>query len=122
MASTKTRIKPIRIANETADYFEGKPLNRMVESLHHLIETGKVSFDGEEIKIPDGVYSVTTNSGNTESVYSGGVNTNILNTMTDLEEIAIMCGMTLEDLAGQFCEMLNDGTLTVEGGVLKVDV
>ena len=107
MASTKTRIKPIRIANETADYFEGKPLNRMVESLHHLIETGKVSFDGEEIKIPDGVYSV---------------NTNILNTMTDLEEIAIMCGMTLEDLAGQFCEMLNDGTLVVEGGVLKVDM
>ena len=101
MASTKTRIKPIRIANETADYFEGKPLNRMVESIHHLLERGDISFDGEEIKISGGVYSPS-----------------IINTMNDIEEMALCFGITLEEMAGQFCEMLNDGSLVVEGGVL----
>ena len=51
MASTTTRIKTIRIKNETADYFENQPLNRMVESLEELMQDGKVSFDGDNLVI-----------------------------------------------------------------------
>lgn len=39
--------------------------------------------------------------------------------MADIEEMALCFGITLEDMAGQFCEMLNDGSLVVEGGVLQ---
>ena len=38
--------------------------------------------------------------------------------MADIEEMALCFGITLEEMAGQFCEMLNDGSLVVEGGVL----
>ena len=36
MSSKTTRVKTIRIKNETADFFEGKPLNKVVESVHTL--------------------------------------------------------------------------------------
>jgi hypothetical protein len=58
MASTVTKVRPIRIANETAEYFEGKPLNRIVESLHSLMERGDIEYDGElKIKQSNGVYT-----------------------------------------------------------------
>ena len=121
MASTRTRTKQIRIANETYDYFVGKPLNRMAESLHHLIESGVLTFDGEEIKIVGGVNTEKRNTGSVNTIESvNSVNTNVLKVMADIEEIALLYGVELEDLAGQFCEMLNDGTLTVDSGVLKV--
>lgn len=103
MASSKTRIKPIRIANETADYFEGKALNRLVESVHHLLETGKMSFDGEELKISSekGVYT------DKMSVF-----------FKEIESMASFFGITTEEMTGQFFEMLNEGVLTVEEGRL----
>lgn len=51
MASTKTTTKTIRIDNETAEYFKGKPLNRAVESLCELLKSGRLTLDGEEIKL-----------------------------------------------------------------------
>lgn len=36
MSSKTTRVKTIRIKNETADFFKDKPLNRVVENVHHL--------------------------------------------------------------------------------------
>lgn len=103
MASSKTRIKPIRIANETADYFEGKALNRLVESVHHLLETGKMSFDGEELKISGekGVYT------DKMSVF-----------FKEIESMASFFGITTEEMTGQFFELLNEGVLTVEEGRL----
>lgn len=36
MSSKQTKLKTIRIKNETAEFFEGKPLNKVVESVHTL--------------------------------------------------------------------------------------
>lgn len=106
MASTKTRIKPIRIANETADYFEGKPLNRMVEGLCELLESGKITFDGENLKV-EGVYTE-------KSEKKSGISPN-----KDLEEIESMAkyfGMSTEEVLKGIYNGLNDGYLTVEDG------
>jgi len=62
MASTKTTVKTIRLTNETADFFEGKPLNRYVECLHSLIESGKVKMDGDSLR-------VTGKKGDLTSIY-----------------------------------------------------
>lgn len=101
MASTKTKVKPIRIANETAEYFEGKPLNRIVECIHLLLENGKLVFDGEGIKIPGGA-----------SVYT--------NVLGDIETMAELFGTNVGEMTEQFCEMLDDGQLTVVRGRLEV--
>lgn len=50
MPSYITKTKTIRIKNEVYDYFNDKPLNRMVESLKELLENGSVVFDGEHLK------------------------------------------------------------------------
>lgn len=36
MSSKTTRVKTIRIKNETADFFKDKPLNKVVENVHDL--------------------------------------------------------------------------------------
>lgn len=101
MASTKTQIKAIRIANETAEYFEGKPLNRYVECLHRLAESGAVVLDGEEVKI---------SGGNT------GVNTDGMGyTLAGLEEMASFGGMTLEEFVEQIYGLLEEGMLLIDG-------
>ena len=92
MASTKTQIKAIRIANETAEYFEGKPLNRYVECLHHLTESGAVVLDGEEVKV-----------------------VGLRSDMGEIGKMAELCGMTLEEILHQFCELLEDGSLEYDG-------
>ena len=106
MASTKTRIKPIRIANETADYFEGKPLNRMVEGLCELLESGKITFDGENLKV-EGVYTEKSekNSGLTPS-----------KEVKEIESMAVFFGFTLDEMLKMIYNGLNDGYLTVENG------
>lgn len=79
MASTKTQIKTIRIANETADFFEGKPLNRYVECLHSLIESGKVKMDGDSLRVASkSIYDsvppeVTANFADLDEILEGGV-------------------------------------------------
>lgn len=104
MASSKTRIKPIRIANETADYFEGKALNRIVESVHRLLESGTLEFNGEELKIraKEGVY--TENNP----------------VLEDIGMMAELFGIETGKMTEQFCEMLNDGLLTVSKGKLEI--
>jgi len=104
MASSKTKVKPIRIANETADYFEGKALNRIVESVHHLLESGELSFDGEEIKICS----------------EKGVYTENNPVLEDIGMMAELFGIDTGEMTEQFCEMLNDGLLTVSKGKLEI--
>ena len=36
MSSSKTKVRTIRIKNETADFFKDKPLNKVVENVHDL--------------------------------------------------------------------------------------
>ena len=96
MASTITKTKTIRIANETADYFEGKALNRLVESVHHAIEGGKMSFDGENIKI---------------------LGQNIPECQ-DLVEMLELFGVTMDDFIKQADEALAEGEITISDGKL----
>lgn len=99
MASTITRRKTIRIANETDDYFKDKPLNRMVECLQGLLESGRIEWNGEELivneraKVPDKLIG-------------------------ELEEIGGYFEMTVEDLIREFVRMVNDGEICVEDKVL----
>lgn len=50
MASKKTRIKTIRISNESADYFDNYPLNRMVEEMMDLIKSGDLIYENGKLK------------------------------------------------------------------------
>ena len=92
MASTKTRIKPIRIANETADFFEGKPLNRIVECIHQMILSGTLVFDGEEIRV-NGVPKKTID----------GIN-----------EMGELAGLSFAEMLAQFLKMMEEGYLMYE--------
>lgn len=49
MPSTRTISKGIRIKNEAAEYFKGKPLNRYIECLHESIESGEIEIIDDRI-------------------------------------------------------------------------
>lgn len=101
MASTRTRIKPIRITNETADYFENKPLNRIVENLMDLMKSGKVKFDGEKLIIND-ISSVQKK-----------------NDYESIAEMASLMKVTTEQLLSDMNELLENGELYYSGGKLR---
>ena len=46
MPSSTTKVKAIRIKNETAEYFADKPLNRVVESVHTLALKNEIEIKG----------------------------------------------------------------------------
>ena len=92
MASTKTRIKPIRIANETADFFEGKPLNRIVECVHQMILSGTLICDGEEISV-------------------NGVPKKTIDGIKEMGEIA---GLSLAEMLAEYLRMMEEGELMYE--------
>lgn len=98
MASTTTRIKPIRIKNETADYFENQPLNRMVESLEELMKSGKIKFDGDNLVIK-GLSQEKTD-------------------ITDIVEMAELMRVPMNKLLSDFRELLEEGTLYYSDGRL----
>lgn len=52
MSSTVTKVMAIRVKNETAEYFKGKPLNKVVENVHGLVKDGDLKIDNEgKVKI-----------------------------------------------------------------------
>jgi len=54
MSSTVTKVMAIRVKNETAEYFKGKPLNKVVENVHGLVKDGDLKIDNEgKVKIND---------------------------------------------------------------------
>ncbi len=98
MASSKTRTRTVRISNESADYFEKLPLNKVIEGVYTLISEKKATFDGENLKISE----------------KSGLTPN-----KDLEEIESMAkyfGMSTEEVLKGIYNGLNDGYLTVEDG------
>lgn len=98
MASSKTRTRTVRISNESADYFEKLPLNKVIEGVYTLIFEKKIVFDGENLKISE----------------KSGLTPN-----KDLEEIESMAkffGMDVGELLKGVCDGLMDGNLTVENG------
>lgn len=104
MASTKTRTKTIRLANDSADYYETVPLNRIAECTHHLLESGKLVFDGENLKIPS----------------RGSVHTdNYASVIEEFDEMASCSGISLDDLVSGLFTLLENGSITIENGVLS---
>ena len=104
MASTKTVSKGIRITNEAAEYFKDKPVNRMIECMIPLLESGELAFDGESLKI----------SGNS------GVHTKYTDIVEEFDEMASCSGISLDDLVGGIFTLLEDGTLMIENGSIVV--
>lgn len=103
MASSRTVAKGIRITKEAEEYYREKPLNRIVEGLIPLFDSGKLTFDGEEVKI----------SGDS------GVHTDKMEFFfKEIEGMASFFGLSTEELTEQVYEMLNEGELTVEEGRL----
>ena len=96
MASTKTRTRTVRISNESADYFEKLPLNKIIEGVYTLISEGKATFDGENLKISE-------KSGLTPET-------------KEIESMANFFGLTLNEMLKKIYEGLNDGILTIEKG------
>lgn len=45
--SSITKVKSIRIKNETAEYFSDKPLNKVVENVHSLAVEEKIKIEGD---------------------------------------------------------------------------
>lgn len=97
MASTITRPKAIRIKNEAADYFDKLPLNKIVNSLYELMLSGRVEFDGEDLKI----------KGCTPGT-----------DLKDIEEMATLMRVPTETLLSDFRQLLEDGVLYYSGDKL----
>ena len=44
MSSNTTKVMAIRVKNEVAEFFKGKPLNRVVESVHELYKKDELGI------------------------------------------------------------------------------
>ena len=44
MSSTITKVMAIRVKNETADFFRGKPLNKIVENVHEMYKKDEIGI------------------------------------------------------------------------------
>ena len=51
MSSSKTKVMAVRVRNETAEYFKGKPLNRIVESVHDLVKEREIEIKEGKVEI-----------------------------------------------------------------------
>lgn len=53
MSSKTTKVMSIRVKNDTAEYFQDKPLNRIVESVHDLAVKEEIEIEKGRVKIAD---------------------------------------------------------------------
>ena len=55
MSSTTTKVMAVRVKNRTYEFFYGKPLNRIVESLHERYESGEIGITADgRVFVPSG--------------------------------------------------------------------
>lgn len=108
MASSKTVSKGIRITNEAAEYFKDKPMNRMIESMIPLLESGELSFDGSELKIESGVHSQK----------GAGID----DLVSEMSEMAVCMGMEPGELTEGLFHLLEDGQITIVGKEILVEL
>ena len=95
--SLVTRPMTIRVKNEAAAYYEGKPLNRMVESLMRYLEEGRIKEEGGELVVT-GAFMVDKKI------------------VDDLELIGEMYDMTFDDLFTELHRAIDEGEIDVEDG------
>lgn len=122
MGSTRTTTKTIRIANEVAEYFEKKPLNRAVESLYGLLTSGKLKFDGENLSVECTHQNLEKSSSGTpeiiEKVYT--LDKNIPKSdYESLAEMANLMRVSTDKLLSDFKDMIENGDLYYSGGKLR---
>lgn len=108
MSSSKTVSKGIRITNEAAEYFKDKPMNRMIESMIPLLESGELSFDGSELKIESGVHSQK----------GAGID----DLVSEMSEMAVCMGMEPGELTEGLFHLLEDGQITIVGKEILVEL
>ena len=95
--SYKTKPRTVRIKNEAVEYFEGKPLNRMIESLMEYMERGQIEYGegGLEVK---GAFMVD------EAI------------VKDLKMIGEMYDMTFDDMFEELHRAIDEGEIDIEEG------
>ena len=95
--SLVTKPRTVRLKNEAVEYFEGKPLNRMIESLMDYMERGQIEYGegGLEVK---GAFMVE----------KGIVN--------DLKIMGEMYDMTFDDLFRELHRAIDEGEIDIEDG------
>lgn len=102
MASSRTTTFGIRIKNETAEFFKGKPLNRYVERLQELVESGTLDLEGDEIVC-------TQKSGSTASEF------------TRLRSAGAAYGLSGGELAEKLMDAMDSGAIIYENGSFRAD-
>lgn len=108
MSSTKTTTRTIRIKNETAAYFEGRPLNRYVDSLCRCVQNGEVELNGEEICVHKGLSQ--QKNGGFDSVHIDN------KVMEDIDLMCSLYGIEISKFMEMVCTFMNDGYITIEDG------
>lgn len=90
--------RTLRLRNETIEYFEGKPLNRLIDSLAEHIKDGSIEVRGEELSVRGGVDGVP-----------GKV-------VKDLELIGKFEGMNFGEMFKELHRALDAGEIEIEDG------
>lgn len=117
MSSSKTISKGIRIKNEVAEYFDGKPLNRYVESMYELIQSGEI----EEYEDCIGVHTKNKKEEKECAHHNIEDTTPKIEekTMKDIDQMCGFFGIGIEDFFEELCKSMNSGEISYEGGVFR---
>lgn len=95
-----SRPMTIRLKNEVWEYFRGKPLNRMVESLYRYIENEQIEeVDGE--LVVKGAFMVDREI------------------VKDLEMMGELYGITFDEMFKELHRALDEGEIDIEDGHFK---
>ena len=92
-----TRPITIRVKNEAAAFYEGKPLNRMIESLMRYMEIGQIGEEEGEL-IVKGAFMVDAKI------------------VADLKIMGMMYDMTFDDLFRELHRAIDEGEIDIEDG------
>lgn len=92
-----TRPIAIRVKNEAADYYRGRPLNRMVESLMRYLEEGQIEEVGGELVVK-GAFMVDKKI------------------VDDLEMMGEMYDMSFDDMFKELHRAMDEGEIDIEDG------
>ena len=112
MASSKTVSKGIRIKNEVAQYFSGKPLNRYIESLYEHIQDGSIEEKEDSVYVH--TKEIDNVPQNSEKAEIGDVHTE-----SEIEKRLKMYGapfgLTGEELGNRLLDGMDSGQIMMEG-------
>lgn len=108
MPSTKTTTRTIRIKNETAEYFKGKPLNRYVDELCEKMQSG----ESDGINVHTEIRKVSTQKENsaTDSVHTQDDN------LEEIEKMLPFFNISKEEFYEKLRKSMEKGDVMYEDG------